>query len=154
MKQLFWVALLVFGAMLYFSNPEEEQQTKKDMKQEQEINSEEVSAVQPVSEDEQAELVASVEDVLTVMEELKRTVLQKQDAVEEINKIGKKLADTWDHIEKKVEERYPDDYKNIEESLYPLIAYAQNEKPDFEKMSEVFEQTEKKLKEFKEKISS
>ncbi|GAA0595115.1 hypothetical protein GCM10009001_09050 [Virgibacillus siamensis] len=102
----------------------------------------------------QASLDKGIEKVLTSLQELKDSIETSPDDTEKINSKGKSLSENWEPVEKKVEERNPDAYENIEESLYPLISEAQKEKPDTNKVTKLIEETTKKLNQFKDKISS
>jgi iron uptake system EfeUOB component EfeO/EfeM len=63
------------------------------------------------------------------------------------------IEEKWDKIEKQVEEKYPEDYEDIEKSLYPLIAEAKKDTPDSEKLKTLTEETKNKLNQFHEKIN-
>ncbi|MDL4843073.1 hypothetical protein [Aquibacillus rhizosphaerae] len=91
--------------------------------------------------------------VLATINELHNVVERSPENTKKINTFGKVLDENWDLIEKKVEKKYPEDYKNIEESLYPLIGEAQKEKPDLTKLTQLIKETSAKLLTFKDKVS-
>ncbi len=101
--------------------------------------------------EETINLDVGVDTALTNLDELKTTI-ENGDAVEKINEQGMNLETTWDKIEAQVEEEFPDEYKNIEESLYPLIDEAKKDDPDTEKMNELIDKTIMKMTKFKEKL--
>ncbi|WP_085524584.1 hypothetical protein [Tuberibacillus sp. Marseille-P3662] len=107
-----------------------------------------------VNEGKKVDLVKGTETVLTIVQELKQTIETSPQAYSQINAKGKKIEENWDRIEKQVEERYPDDYTNIEESLYPLIAEAKKDQPNVDNLQRLVEETIEKLKHFKEQVSS
>lgn len=92
-----------------------------------------------------------LDNVVGTLKELKASV-EDPDNVGEIQKSGKVLEEHWDLVEKEIEEQYPDDYENIEESLYPLIAEAKKDEPDVDKMNTLIDETNGKLTEFTKKI--
>ncbi|WP_347551495.1 hypothetical protein ABFG93_06085 [Pseudalkalibacillus hwajinpoensis] len=94
-----------------------------------------------------------VDTVLTNLDELKST-LEESANVEKLNEQGMSLEANWDKIEAQIEEEYPEDYKNIEESLYPLIDEAKKDEPDTTKMNELIDETIMKITEFKEKVTA
>ncbi|MGG3451149.1 hypothetical protein [Domibacillus aminovorans] len=91
-----------------------------------------------------------LDNVVGTLKELKASI-EDPDNVGEIQQAGKVLEEHWDLVEKEIEEQYPDDYENIEESLYPLIAEAKKDEPDVEKMKTLIDDTNGKLTEFLEK---
>ncbi|WP_117169596.1 hypothetical protein [Paraliobacillus sediminis] len=101
-----------------------------------------------------ATIMEGVNTVLATIEALKDVVEQSPDESKEIIKRGKKLDEDWELIEKKVEDAYPEDYTNIEESLYPLIDAAQSEKPNNDVLKKLITEVNDKLFKFKEKISA
>ncbi len=91
-----------------------------------------------------------LDNVVGTLKELKASI-EDPDNVGEIQQAGKVLEEHWDLVEKEIEEQYPDDYENIEKSLYPLIAEAKKDKPDVEKMKTLIDETNGKLTELLEK---
>ncbi|MFG6119794.1 hypothetical protein [Thalassobacillus sp. B23F22_16] len=100
------------------------------------------------------DLKDGVDLVIGTVEELNTTVEESPDDTAKINETGKTLEEDWDRIEKQVEENYEEDYKNIEESLYPLIDEAQSDEPDTDKIKELTQETQHKLEEFKNKLET
>ncbi|SEA85169.1 hypothetical protein SAMN05421743_109105 [Thalassobacillus cyri] len=100
------------------------------------------------------DLPSGVDVVLATVEDLNTTVGKSSEDTAKINEIGKTLEEDWDRIEKKVEENYKEDYKNIEESLYPLIDEAQADKPDTDKIKDLAKETKDKLEQFKNKLET
>ncbi|GGM37423.1 hypothetical protein GCM10011351_24550 [Paraliobacillus quinghaiensis] len=99
-------------------------------------------------------IIEGVDTVLKSVGALQFTVNNSPEAIEKLNKLGEKLDDDWDIIEEKVEKQFPKDYKNIEDSLYPLIDQAQSDKPNIEEIKQLIKDVNVKLNKFKEKISS
>lgn len=91
--------------------------------------------------------------VMSTIDEIKGTVKINPKNTKKLNELGEKLDKNWDLIEKKVEEQYPEDYKNIEESLYPLINEAKKSSPDTKKINTLIPETMDKLIQFKEKVT-
>ncbi|MFB4164964.1 hypothetical protein ACE1TI_14315 [Alteribacillus sp. JSM 102045] len=98
------------------------------------------------------DLTSGVEEVQSTLNSLSETAENSSDNPEDIQSEGKKLEESWDAIEKQVEEEYPDDYTNIEESLYPLIDEAKADEPDTDSIQDLTEETQDKLDEFLSKI--
>lgn len=105
-------------------------------------------------QDQSASLDKGIDKVLTSLEALNSTAESSADDIEKVNRDGKDLSESWEPIEKKVEEQDAEAYENIEESLYPLIDEAQKDKPDIEKVKELTEETKNKLTAFQEKLGS
>ncbi|PAQ14166.1 hypothetical protein CD798_11605 [Bacillaceae bacterium SAOS 7] len=101
---------------------------------------------------EMPDLTRGVDKVLTSLEDLSTVVKQSPNETKKIQSSGEQLAENWDEIEKRVEEAFPEDYKNIEESLYPLISEAKKETPNVQKIKPLMTDTKKKITEFKEKL--
>lgn len=127
---LFLVPLLAFGLILTGFNP-----------QQNEANSDK-------------KIVKGVDVVLTTVKDFKELLENSPKERKKIHQFGKKISEQWDVIEKQVEAKYPTDYQNIEESLYPLIALSQEEEPYVKKILELSDQVIEKLALFKGKISS
>lgn len=98
-------------------------------------------------------IMEGVNAVLATIEALKDVLEESPDESKEIIKLGKKLDEDWELIEKKVEDAYPEDYTTIEESLYPLIDAVQSEKPNNDVLKKLIAEVNDKLFKFKEKIS-
>jgi iron uptake system EfeUOB component EfeO/EfeM len=117
-------------------------------------NEEPIKDDQPKSAEEQSrDVPLKVDDVVATVVEL-RSYAESADNSGQIQETGKSLEDNWDLVEGEIEEQYPDDYKNIEESLYPLIAEAKKDKPDPEKIKTLSDETNKKLTDFLEKAET
>lgn len=104
-------------------------------------------------EGESSELLPGVKDAKSAVEELTPAIEENSDTPE-INQIGETIEKKWDKIEKQIEEQYPEDYENIEKSLYPLINESKAEEPDTEKLKQLAQETTKKLEAFIEKIGN
>ncbi|WP_141995096.1 hypothetical protein [Bacillus sp. B4EP4a] len=106
------------------------------------------------SEDMPDFLSSGSEEVIISLLELKANIETESENTEQIQTTGKDLEESWDSIEKQVEEQHPVDYKNIEESLYPLIDEIKKDQSDVEKIKQLTNDTTEKMKAFKEKIAS
>ncbi|WP_052947704.1 hypothetical protein [Aneurinibacillus tyrosinisolvens] len=104
----------------------------------------------PVSASQSPAINAGVKGVIQLIGELERQ-LQNNPKPSVVNEIGKKMAEKWDLVEKEVEKRYPDDYKKIEESLYPLIAEAGKQQLDVSKIKALNIEARQKLEKFLDK---
>jgi iron uptake system EfeUOB component EfeO/EfeM len=134
-------------------------------------NAEEVKEVtpdeesKPAADDEKTEenssndenamnLTAGVEETTNSLEELSMTLTDTPDDTKKLNEQGSKIEEKWDQIEKQVEDNYPDDYENIEKSLYPLIEEAKKDTPDAENLKNLTEDTMNKMNEFHGKVKN
>ncbi|MDQ0216111.1 iron uptake system EfeUOB component EfeO/EfeM [Oikeobacillus pervagus] len=99
-----------------------------------------------------SDLMSGLEKVETSLKKLQSTVEKSSSDPMSLNMAGEQLDESWDVIEDKIEDHYPDDYKNIEESLYPLINEAKKDQPDTTKVKQLIDDTMKKITEFKEKV--
>ncbi len=102
---------------------------------------------------EEVTLTEGVDIVVAAIEEMKGAVKLDPKNTGKLNQLGKKLDEKWDLIEERVEEKYPKDYKNIEDSLYPLIAEAKKKSPSANTLNKLIPETTDKLIQFKEKIT-
>ncbi|QHS22668.1 hypothetical protein GWK91_06785 [Virgibacillus sp. MSP4-1] len=116
------------------------------------METEDTKAVGVVNEEE-GNLVTHLDAVLTSVDELKKVIEETPDELRAINEKGEVIEKNWDEIEKQVEEMDSDAYANIERSLYPLMAEAQKENPDIEKMKSLSEKVTEKIEDFKQQIS-
>ncbi|GAA0429047.1 hypothetical protein GCM10008983_01710 [Lentibacillus halophilus] len=107
---------------------------------------------QHASTDESTDIQEGTDGVIAKVKELKDLTEKDASNTEDINELGEALKKNWDTIEKKVETSYPDDYQNIEESLYPLIALAKKDKANKAHIRELSLETLDKLEAFKEKL--
>ncbi|ASN06938.1 hypothetical protein [Virgibacillus necropolis] len=103
-------------------------------------------------ESDSTNLVSGVDQVLGSIDELKTVITESPEDTEKIQNVGSEVGEKWDEIEKTVEEKYPEDYEYIEESLYPLKAEVEKDKLNMEKINQLTAETEKKVKEFKKKL--
>ncbi|MGY0693497.1 hypothetical protein ACW2QC_11985 [Virgibacillus sp. FSP13] len=101
-----------------------------------------------------SEINSSIDKVLATLEELKNQTEQSPDSTTDIQAIGKKIEENWDQIEKRIEEKYPEFYEDIERSLYPLIAEAKKDRPNVVMVKQLTDETIQKVEGFKEVISS
>ncbi|OKL35689.1 hypothetical protein [Domibacillus mangrovi] len=85
-----------------------------------------------------------LDNVIGTLKQLKANA-EAPDSAGEIQETGKVLEEHWDLVEKEIEEQYPDDYKKIEDSLYPLITEAKKDKPDIEKMKTFIDEANGKI---------
>ncbi|MFB4168408.1 hypothetical protein [Virgibacillus sp. JSM 102003] len=98
------------------------------------------------------DILRGTNEVITTTKELKKITESEEYKTREINKLGEEIENKWDRIEKKVEREYPEDYTNIEKSLYPLITMAKKETPNKKQLQGLSNQTLEKLTNFKHKI--
>ncbi|QWC24752.1 hypothetical protein KJK41_10780 [Bacillus haikouensis] len=106
------------------------------------------------NDDNTKNLTAGVEDTKGSLEELSMTLTNTPEEAKKLNEQGSKVEEKWDQIEKQVEDNYPDDYENIEKSLYPLIEEAKKDTPDAENLKNLTEDTMNKMNEFLEKVKN
>ncbi|MCT2537712.1 hypothetical protein NC661_11230 [Aquibacillus koreensis] len=141
MKKWIAISLLIFTLVLSGFSPV--------------TNSEAQSDATPLHKqmEKKTDLSKGIAIVLATIDELKSLVEQNPDNARKINTFGKVLDENWDLIEKKVEKKYPEDYKDIEESLYPLIGEAQKDKPNIEELNKLIKDTYKKLEAFRAKVA-
>ncbi|WLR50360.1 hypothetical protein LC040_13950 [Bacillus tianshenii] len=142
---------------------EEETQTEQPAENAEEPAQDE-NMEEPASEDEasgnemegtdDAALKEDIDSVMASVKALREAAQGSKKDVAPINEKGKALEANWDGIEKQVEEQYPDQYKKIEESLYPLIEEAKKDTPDVEKIDSLIAETQDMLESFKDKLSN
>ncbi|SDI27826.1 hypothetical protein [Alteribacillus bidgolensis] len=121
----------------------EEEDTEKDAEKDEESKEEEGS---------ETDLASGIEEVQSNLDSLNKTVENASDNLENIHAEGEELEENWDVIEDQVGEKYPDDYTNIEKSLYPLIDEAKGEEPGTDTIQELIKETQDKLEEFLTKV--
>ncbi|WP_079528468.1 hypothetical protein [Halobacillus hunanensis] len=109
---------------------------------------------QSSGESKDMNLASEVDNVIKSVNQLNSSLKDSANDVKTINGHGKTLEENWDSIEKQVEEQFPDQYKKIEESLYPLIGEAKQEDPKIDKMKEWAQTTVDSLNELKQKIKN
>ncbi|WP_203364344.1 hypothetical protein [Bacillus sp. REN10] len=100
------------------------------------------------------DLTNGISKVQTSLNELGEAVEQSSNKVRKIQILGQQLEENWDTIEKQVEEAYPADYKNIEESLYPLINEAKKDQPNIKNIKTLLTDTKKKINTFQETVGA
>lgn len=113
-------------------------------------NNEQVSV--QVTNSMSSTLTSGLEKVLASLDEL-GTVVEDTGTKEKRIEVANKLGEDWDQIEKQVEENYPEDYENIEKSLYPLLAEAKKENPNLVSIVHLVDATTKKVTSFKESVA-
>ncbi|WP_066174525.1 hypothetical protein [Bacillus marinisedimentorum] len=117
-----------------------------------------------VTDEESAEVASSLgegenstnwaQEIDTIISSVKELKAAASESPEKVKELGEKLHEDWEVIEEEVEEKYPDDYKNIEDSLYPLIGEANKDQPDMNKITGLSDEVITKLEAFKKKIAS
>ncbi|MEG9298512.1 hypothetical protein V6B33_18775 [Mangrovibacillus sp. Mu-81] len=105
-------------------------------------------------DNEKGELGTGLDETTKSVEELSMSLTNPSEDTEKLNEQGKKIEEKWDKIEKQIEDNHPEDYENIEQSLYPLIEEAKKDSPDIKNLKTLSEDTMNKLKEFQDKISN
>ncbi|MFK2826241.1 hypothetical protein QYG89_11250 [Bacillus sp. B190/17] len=123
--------------------------TNTEQTKEQVVTKEETDTEEPT-----VDLPTGLDDVSASLKQLQTNVETAPDKVDQLKIAGEDVDDKWDAIEDQIEANYPDDYKNIEDSLYPLIDETEKAQPDAEKMKTLITDTTKKINDFKEKVSS
>ncbi|KKB33583.1 hypothetical protein [Bacillus thermotolerans] len=104
-----------------------------------------------MNESEPVDVISGSEKVSTSLQNLKDAVETDAEDVIQIQSIGNEIQESWDAIEKEVEAQQPEEYKDIEETLYPLINETQKEQPDVETIKQLTEDTAVKIEAFREK---
>lgn len=111
--------------------------------------------IQQVSAEQNTESDTSVQegiDKVIAEIDMLQEAIQGNGELIKVNEAGKKIDEAWDLIEEQVEEKNPEAYKNIEESLYPLIGEAQRPSPDMKKIQKLIPETTEKLKEYQKTL--
>jgi hypothetical protein len=98
-----------------------------------------------------SDILQAVDKVLSQIQNAKTNMETRANA-KALNSVGQHMQEDWDVIEKKVEKKYPADYKNIEESLYPLISELKKDDLDLANIRKLSDQTKDKLDLFKLKL--
>ncbi|MCA0988443.1 hypothetical protein [Guptibacillus algicola] len=101
-------------------------------------------------EGSEMDLETGVDQVMTDLDSLSKVLDESPDDVTKMNELGNQIDSHWELFEEKLEKEYPDEYKNIEEDLYPLIDEAKKDEPDVEKVRELLDATKTKLTSFKD----
>jgi iron uptake system EfeUOB component EfeO/EfeM len=102
---------------------------------------------QEVNTSDQSAIITGIKDVMVEVQKLEMYMKASSDQGT-INKFGKSIAKKWDEFENDVEERYPDQYKKIEDNLYPLIAETGKPKLDLQKIKDLTQKVQKDLMAF------
>ncbi|WP_227939604.1 hypothetical protein [Alkalihalobacillus deserti] len=156
MKKIFYLILLSLALVIAACNGEEEEQQGQENNNNAEgtVQTEEQTKEENAYTKESADgdLSKGIEEVQTSVEDLNGIIEESPDVAEGIQSEGKKLEEKWGAIEDQVEEEYPDDYENIEQSLYPLIYEAQAVEPDTDTIQGLIEDTQEKLDNFLVKL--
>ncbi|WP_108670221.1 hypothetical protein [Peribacillus acanthi] len=96
---------------------------------------------------------ASLSEIIEILNQFEKDLEKKADK-EIINKYGQQIEEKWDSIEKQVETKYPDEYVNVEKSLYPLIGEAKSPEFNLEKVKVYLKESIFKISNLKEKWGS
>ncbi|WP_158736151.1 hypothetical protein [Alteribacillus sp. YIM 98480] len=164
MRTLLFSIILSFALLLAACGTAEEDQTAEENDNGADVTQEESEAEEDLEEDaekdedsneeegSEADLASGIEEVQSSLDSLNETAENASDNLENIQAEGEKVEENWDVIEDPVGEKYPDDYTNIEESLYPLIDEAKAEEPDTDTIQELTKETQDKLEEFLTKV--
>ncbi|WP_064093443.1 hypothetical protein [Rossellomorea aquimaris] len=107
-----------------------------------------------LAENNPISLKEGIESSKSSIEELKSILKNESSDTKKINDQGTVVEEQWDKIEDMVEEKYPEEYVSIEESLYPLIAEAKKAEPGIEQLKSLVEDTMKKMTTFQEKLDT
>jgi iron uptake system EfeUOB component EfeO/EfeM len=97
--------------------------------------------------DDQAEIVTGVKDVMQELQNMEN-YLKTRSEQDSINKFGKTIAEKWDKFEDDVEEHYPDQYKKIEDNLYPLIGETGKPQINIQKIKDLTQKVQQDLAAF------
>ncbi|MEM1504733.1 hypothetical protein RG959_15075 [Domibacillus sp. 8LH] len=104
-------------------------------------------------EEQARDLPSKIQNVQSMLDRV-NTHIKSSESGEELQKAGESLEEHWDLAEAEVEEQYPEEYTAIEKSLYPLIAEAQKDSPDLQKMKPWVKDANDKLTALLEKASA
>ncbi|WP_051317055.1 hypothetical protein [Ectobacillus panaciterrae] len=100
-----------------------------------------------VNATDQTEIINGIKDVMQEVQRLDE-YLKTAAGQDAINKFGKTIAQKWDEFEGEVENRYPDQYKKIEDNLYPLIAETGKPTLDVQKIKDLVQKVQQDLTAF------
>lgn len=150
MKSILYLLLTIaiFTAVAFNTNKDEQQANEQTNKTTDVPTS--VQTTKPMSSD----LTKGLDKVLTSLETLKTKTEETNVEIEKVNSGAEKLGENWDQIEKQVEGKYPEDYENIEKSLYPLLAEAKKDNPNLVLVTQLLDETATKIQVFKETIGT
>ncbi|RFU61513.1 hypothetical protein [Bacillus sp. V59.32b] len=142
--------IMIMTATFFMGGCMSEQDRSKELKK----TSEDIEVMQQthasdiaVSE-ESDDIVLGVNKVLSIIKEVESAMENSADS-KRLHAIGQQMEEEWDTVEKKVEKKFPADYKSIEESLYPLIAELGKSQHNLAKIKDLSDQTKAKLDLFK-----
>ncbi|WP_188455997.1 hypothetical protein [Virgibacillus oceani] len=135
------------------SNDEQSQHNQEQRKHEVDKNLSNDS-VRQVDNMVTPDLTSGLDQVLASIDELKTAVENTPSETEKIHAAGKAVEESWDQIEKQVEEVNLKEYSNIENSLYPLFDEVTKDKPDVVKLKQLIDESIPKLKNFKETLGN
>lgn len=144
MKSIFYLVLtiMIFAAVAFNSNKEEQ------------ANETDTPTSVQTTKQLTSELTTGLDEVLNSLAELKTITEDSTWETEKIQTTGESLGETWDQIEKQVEEKYPEDYERIEQSLYPLLAEARKDNPDLALVMQFLNATTEKIEVFKKMVGA
>ncbi|WP_270180945.1 hypothetical protein [Alkalihalobacillus sp. CinArs1] len=104
-------------------------------------------------EGSEVDLQTGVDKVLFDLDSLSTVLEESPDDVAKMNELGNQIDSHWDLFEEKLEKEYPDEYKDIESDLYPLIDETKKDEPDVEKVKELLDATKTKITSFKDNMT-
>lgn len=146
MKKL---VVMIISAAFFMGGCMSEQDQSKERNASEDIEAmQQTHGTVEADSDEKDDILAGVEKVLSVIKEAETAMENSADSIR-LQAIGQQLEEEWDIVEKKVERKFPADYKNIEESLYPLMAELKKPEQDLAKIKDLSDQTKAKLDLFK-----
>lgn len=139
MKRIFHLTLIAFLAIALHSSYEVTKTAHKSVMKDVPVQT--ASAMSLT-------LIGGLDKVLDSINYLNSSVNDQK----KIEEAAEMLSENWDEIEEKVEEKYPKDYKNIEKSLYPLLAEAKRTNPNLLTVKQLLKESTTKITEFKNKV--
>ena len=152
-KNQIWMTILLTSFLLVACGVDQNQEQSKKMNEPSGNMSTE--GVEPtLAEKNPSSLEEGILNAKSSIEELKAILMNSSSDTKKINDQGSKVEEQWDKIEDMVEEKYPEEYVIIEESLYPLIAEAKKAEPDIDQLTRFMEDTLKKMTKFQEKLDT
>ncbi|WP_099156621.1 hypothetical protein [Virgibacillus ndiopensis] len=156
MKNTLYFALVVMVLLLAACGASNDEQSQKEQGQKnQETNEFKTSEVSKEAGNTiSPDLTSGLDKVLVSLEKLKTTVENSPSETKKIQSTGKMVAENWDQIEKQVEETNPEEYNNIESSLYPLFDEIKKDSPDVVKLKQLIDESIPKVEKFKKSLGS
>ncbi|CAH0345827.1 hypothetical protein [Bacillus sp. CECT 9360] len=141
--------VMIMTAVFFLGGCMSEQDQGKELKTSKDIEvMQQTHASDKANSEESDDIVLGVDKVLSIIKEVE-TAMENSADPKRLHAIGQQMEEEWDTIEKKVEKKFPVDYKSIEESLYPLIAELGKSQHDLAKIKDLSDQTKAKLDLFK-----